>query len=78
MTLRFSGEQFGPTDYRGRVEIGAHSFEFRSESIPVLLSMILDTYDAAMGRVDAPEAPEEAAAAPEPAEPARTVPRRRK
>ena len=82
MTLRFSGEQFGPNDYRGRLELGGtHSVEFRNESLAVLLSQMLDAHDAATGRVEPaeqpvpPPAPE---AAPELPKPMRMVPRRRK
>ena len=82
MTLRFSGEQFGPNDYRGRLELGGtHSVEFRNESLAVLLSQMLDAHDAATGRVETPAQPEPLPApdvAPEPLKPMRMVPRRRK
>ena len=79
MTLRFSGEQFGPNDYRGRLELGGtHSVEFRAEALAVLLSQMLDAHDTAAGRVEPPAPPETSEAAAEPPKPMRMVPRRRK
>lgn len=81
MTLRISAEQFGPNDYRGRIERGTESFEFAAESVAVLLSRMLDVHDAMVGRTapaseQAPE-PEAEREPVAPAAPRRMIPRRK-
>ena len=56
--IKFAGEQFGDGTYRAHLEMSAtQRVEFRAETMAVLLSQMLDAYDAAMGRnVDQMEA----------------------
>lgn len=65
MTIRFSGEQFSPDEFRGRVEWGgAHSREFTAASMAVLMDRIMEVYHREMGREATPEPEPVVAAAP--------------
>lgn len=77
--MRLHVEQYGPDDYRGRMEMGpAASFDLRAVTWPEMLSEIRMAYHVLVGSdvaaTDEPAAPETPPAAP--AE--RMVPRRRK
>lgn len=55
MHVAFHGEQFLDGSWRGHLEAGTQRFEFLGESLSVMLSRIMDTYDTITGVLPAAE-----------------------